>query len=137
MRSSHFCALPPPKGKEEATTDPILSSLRDSVVKRLLHEICSFLGLASSQQERKRQPQPSHTFLPDKKVKGQQEIPQFYARPSDSRERNKEVTASLPFHPWRDYEVKGIDRPFGEGVKIRLIRSLLINWRLGNFFFSF
>jgi hypothetical protein len=33
--------------------------------------------------------------------------------------------------------VKGIDRPFGEGVKSRLIRSLLINWRLGNFFFSF
>jgi hypothetical protein len=33
---------------------------------------------------------------------------------------------------------KGIDRPFGEGVKNRLIQSLLINWRLGNFFsFSF
>ncbi len=31
--------------------------------------------------------------------------------------------------------LKGIDRPFGEGVKSRLIRSLLINWRLGNFFF--
>ncbi len=32
--------------------------------------------------------------------------------------------------------LKGIDRPFGEGVKSRLIRSLLINWRLGNFFSS-
>ncbi len=32
-------------------------------------------------------------------------------------------------------EVKGIDRPFGEGVKSRLIRCLLINWRLGNCFF--
>ncbi len=32
-------------------------------------------------------------------------------------------------------DIKGIDRPFGEGVKSRLIRSLLINWRLGNFFF--
>ncbi len=31
--------------------------------------------------------------------------------------------------------VKGIDRPFGGRVKSRLIRSLLINWRLGNFFF--
>ncbi len=30
--------------------------------------------------------------------------------------------------------IKGIDRPFGGGVKSRLIRSLLINWRLGNFF---
>jgi hypothetical protein len=30
---------------------------------------------------------------------------------------------------------KGIDRPFGEGVKSRLIRTLSINWRLGNFFF--
>jgi hypothetical protein len=29
--------------------------------------------------------------------------------------------------------LKGIDRPFGGGVKSRLIRSLLINWRLGNF----
>ena len=32
--------------------------------------------------------------------------------------------------------VKGIDQTFGEGVKSRLIRSLLINWRLGNFFSS-
>jgi hypothetical protein len=31
---------------------------------------------------------------------------------------------------------KGIDRPFGEGVKSRLILSLLLNWRLGNFFSS-
>ncbi len=31
---------------------------------------------------------------------------------------------------------KGIDRPFGGRVKSRLIRSLLINWRLGNFFSS-
>jgi hypothetical protein len=33
--------------------------------------------------------------------------------------------------------LKGIDRPFGGRVKSRLIRSLLINWRLGNFFSSF
>jgi hypothetical protein len=32
--------------------------------------------------------------------------------------------------------IKGIDRPFwgGGGVKSSLIRSLFINWRLGNFF---
>jgi hypothetical protein len=29
---------------------------------------------------------------------------------------------------------KGIDRPFRRGVKSSLIRSLFINWRLGNFF---
>jgi hypothetical protein len=40
---------------------------------------------------------------------------------------------SHPVHRKSDF--KGIDRPFGEGVKSRLIRSLLINWRLGNFFF--
>jgi hypothetical protein len=33
--------------------------------------------------------------------------------------------------------IKGIDRPFGGRVKSRLIRSLLINWRLGNFFSSY
>ncbi len=32
--------------------------------------------------------------------------------------------------------IKGIDRPFGGGVKSRLIWSQLINWRLGNFFSS-
>ncbi len=30
--------------------------------------------------------------------------------------------------------LKGIDRPFRRGVKSSLIRSLFINWRLGNFF---
>jgi hypothetical protein len=33
------------------------------------------------------------------------------------------------------YTFKGIDRPFGGRVKSRLIQSLLINWRLGNFYF--
>jgi hypothetical protein len=32
--------------------------------------------------------------------------------------------------------IKGIDRPFRRGVKSSLIRSLFINWRLGNFFSS-
>ncbi len=32
--------------------------------------------------------------------------------------------------------LKGIDRPFREGVKRSLIRSLFKNWRLGNFFSS-
>ncbi len=32
--------------------------------------------------------------------------------------------------------IKGIDRPFQGGVKSSLIRSLFINWRLGNFFLS-
>jgi hypothetical protein len=31
---------------------------------------------------------------------------------------------------------KGIDRSFRGGIKISLIRSLFINWRLGNFFSS-
>jgi hypothetical protein len=30
---------------------------------------------------------------------------------------------------------KGIDRPFGGGVESILIRSLLLNWRLGYFFY--
>ncbi len=30
---------------------------------------------------------------------------------------------------------KGIDRPFGGGVERVLIRSLLLNWRLGYFFY--
>jgi hypothetical protein len=34
----------------------------------------------------------------------------------------------------RNWHFKGIDRPFGGRVKSRLFRSLLINWRLGNFF---
>ncbi len=38
---------------------------------------------------------------------------------------------------WRANDVKGIDRPFRRGVTSSLIRSLFINWRLGNFFFSF
>ncbi len=33
-------------------------------------------------------------------------------------------------------EIKGIDRPFGEGVESILIRSVFVNWRLGNFFLS-
>jgi hypothetical protein len=33
-------------------------------------------------------------------------------------------------------DIKGIDRPFRGWVKISLIRSLFINWRLGNFFSS-
>ncbi len=31
--------------------------------------------------------------------------------------------------------LKGIDRPFRGGVESILIRSLLVNWRLGNFFY--
>jgi len=31
--------------------------------------------------------------------------------------------------------VKGIDRPFGGGVESILIRSLLVNWRLGYFYY--
>jgi hypothetical protein len=31
--------------------------------------------------------------------------------------------------------VKDIDRPFGGGVESILIRSLLLNWRLGYFFY--
>ena len=31
--------------------------------------------------------------------------------------------------------LKGIDRPFGGGVESILIRSILINWRLGYFFY--
>ncbi len=31
-------------------------------------------------------------------------------------------------------DLKGIDLPFRRGVKGSLIRSLFINWRLGNFF---
>jgi hypothetical protein len=34
----------------------------------------------------------------------------------------------------RGLALKGIDRPFQGGVKNSLIRSLFINWRLGNFF---
>jgi hypothetical protein len=33
--------------------------------------------------------------------------------------------------------VNGIDRPFGGGVESILIRSLLVNWRLGYFFILF
>ncbi len=36
-------------------------------------------------------------------------------------------------HAWKKV-FKGIDRPFPGGVKSNLIRSLFINWRLGNFF---
>jgi hypothetical protein len=32
-------------------------------------------------------------------------------------------------------KVLGIDRPFGGGVESILIRSLLLNWRLGYFFY--
>ncbi len=32
-------------------------------------------------------------------------------------------------------DIKGIDRPFGGGVESILIRSILINWRLGYFFY--
>jgi hypothetical protein len=32
-----------------------------------------------------------------------------------------------------DAYFKGIDRPFGRGVESILIRSLLVNWRLGYF----
>jgi hypothetical protein len=43
-------------------------------------------------------------------------------------------------HDWRNLQpinsIKGIDRPFGGRVKSRHIWSLLINWRLGNFFSS-
>jgi hypothetical protein len=31
--------------------------------------------------------------------------------------------------------IKGIDRPFGGGVESILIRSLLVNWKLGYFFY--
>jgi hypothetical protein len=31
-------------------------------------------------------------------------------------------------------QFKGIDRSFRRGVKSSIIRSLFINWRLGNFF---
>jgi hypothetical protein len=31
--------------------------------------------------------------------------------------------------------IKGIDRPFGGGVESILIRSILVNWRLGYFFY--
>ncbi|MFN9979515.1 MAG: hypothetical protein ACK53Y_06360, partial [bacterium] len=31
--------------------------------------------------------------------------------------------------------LKGIDRPFGGGVESILIRSILVNWRLGYFFY--
>ncbi len=33
------------------------------------------------------------------------------------------------------FSLKGIDRPFGEGVENILIRSVLVNWRLGYFFY--
>jgi hypothetical protein len=35
---------------------------------------------------------------------------------------------------YTSFVLKGIDRPFQGGVKSSLIRSLFINWRLGNFF---
>ncbi len=38
------------------------------------------------------------------------------------------------FWDWKGRSFKGIDRPFQGGVKSSLIRSLFINWRLGNFF---
>ncbi len=31
--------------------------------------------------------------------------------------------------------LKGIDRPFGGGVESILVRSVFVNWRLGNFFY--
>jgi hypothetical protein len=40
----------------------------------------------------------------------------------------------LSSHYYPDLTLKGIDRPFRRGVKSSLIRSLFINWRLGNFF---
>ncbi len=47
----------------------------------------------------------------------------------------KRFYTSKPYYTANLALIKGIDRPFGEGVKRRLIGSLLINWRLGNFFF--
>jgi hypothetical protein len=41
----------------------------------------------------------------------------------------------MPLNP-SDVRFKGIDRSFRRGVKISLIRSLFINWRLGKFFSS-
>jgi hypothetical protein len=35
----------------------------------------------------------------------------------------------------RLYVLKGIDRPFSGRVESRLIRSVLVNWRLGKFFY--
>jgi len=34
-----------------------------------------------------------------------------------------------------NFEVKGIDRSFELRGNIRLIRSVMTNWRLGNFFY--
>ena len=36
---------------------------------------------------------------------------------------------------WKFLMLKGIDRPFRGGVESILIRSLLVNWRLGYFFY--
>ncbi len=38
---------------------------------------------------------------------------------------------------WTNVDFKGIDRSFELRGKIRLIRSVMTNWRLGNFFMSF
>jgi hypothetical protein len=50
----------------------------------------------------------------------------FLYRQNEPNEPTKKASLSFVL-------LKGIDRPFGRGVESILIRSLLVNWRLGYF----
>jgi len=44
-------------------------------------------------------------------------------------------TSLTPQFKWLEYTFKGIDRPFELRGESRLIRSVMINWSLGYFFY--